>query len=69
MEFRSFLCSDEYSGQTITIQAEHTAPGDYHREKEEKMGDWRKNKKVHRCGHQGCEKVRTTDKTDRIKNI
>jgi hypothetical protein len=24
----------------------------------EKLIDWRKNKKIHQCGHPGCEKVR-----------
>ena len=28
------------------------------REKEEKTSEWSKSKKIHRCSHPGCEKVR-----------
>eukprot|EP00092_Neocalanus_flemingeri_P021857 GFUD01023711.1.p1 GENE.GFUD01023711.1~~GFUD01023711.1.p1 ORF type:complete len:190 (+),score=44.43 GFUD01023711.1:116-685(+) len=32
---------------------------DKNREKMKKISDWNKNKKIHQCGHPGCEKVYT----------
>ena len=61
-EFRTFLdhgaFSDKALAGTTHVQEREDARD---REKVEKINDWSKNKKIHRCGHPGCEKVRHID--------
>ena len=39
---------------------------DMAREKEEKTSEWSKSKKIHRCSHAGCEKVRLTENQNKL---
>ena len=62
-EFRTFLDHGAFSFKALagTTHVQDNVEDERDREKVEKINDWSKNKKIHRCGHPGCEKVRHID--------
>eukprot|EP00090_Calanus_glacialis_P012846 TRINITY_DN21473_c0_g1_i1.p1 TRINITY_DN21473_c0_g1~~TRINITY_DN21473_c0_g1_i1.p1 ORF type:complete len:188 (-),score=40.27 TRINITY_DN21473_c0_g1_i1:92-655(-) len=60
-EFRTFLDHGAFSDKALagTTHVQDNVEDARDREKVEKINDWSKNKKIHRCGHPGCEKVYT----------
>ena len=62
-EFRTFLDHGAFSDKALagTAHVKDNVEDARDRGKVEKINDWSKNKKIHRCGHPGCEKVRHID--------